>query len=77
VLLLALVNSSFARSDFRVRWPALFTDFSAAQEWKERVELLIHEGLQSLKTAGADVGQGLRGEQLAIHPEWNRHPESM
>jgi len=60
-----------------VRWPALFTDFSAAQEWKERAELLIHEGLQSLKTAGADVGQGLRSEQLAIHPEWNRHPESI
>jgi hypothetical protein len=65
-------------TDFRVRWPALFTDFPAAQEWKERAELLIHEGLKSLKREGVDGRQRLRDEQLAMHPERNRqYPQSM
>ena len=33
-----------------VRWPALYTHYELAQNWKRRTEQLIHEALKSMKT---------------------------
>jgi hypothetical protein len=50
----------------RVRWPALYSNYKLAQEWKERVEVLIHQKLKKVdfsrrgrNLVTSEIGKGL------------------
>jgi len=42
----------------RVRWPALYSNYNLAHEWKERVQLLIHQILKAEDSTGVTLEAG-------------------